>query len=276
MSIYESLPTCAANFGAGAPIRNVSAFDDSAPWNRMIAEDVVHALDQGRFPIVLADRKEHIRTLDRLVAESSPVKTTYRLEGALSAKMRRQVLMAVGKAREEGRPVVLFATASLVGEGFNLPELDTLFLAAPISFEGRLVQYVGRLQRATTGKSDVAVFDYVDADCPIFLKMFRKRVNTYQKLGYDVIGAGASALGQQLPLFWLDQAVRPKPSLRVDQWQAQPHGLNMITDYQANYIAWLLTQRHPSDSADRLAGALVEGLNGCQANGNAFKNPRTV
>lgn len=170
--------------------------------NRMIAKDVADALQHRRFPIVLADRKEQLGALERLVREASAHSLeTYCLKGSLSPKMRRQILASVAQAREEGRPVALFATASLVGEGFNLPELDTLFLAAPISFEGRLVQYVGRLQRDAAGKSDVAVYDFVDANCPIFLKMFRKRFNTYQKLGYDVIGAESLFAGEQLPLF---------------------------------------------------------------------------
>lgn len=171
--------------------------------NAMIGGDIASALEQGRFPLVLADRKEQIHTLEKLVGEASGCTVkTHCLEGSLSAKARRQVLVEVTRARDEGRPVALFATASLVGEGFNLPELDTLFLAAPISFEGRLIQYVGRLQRAAAGKSDVRVFDYVDVDCPIFLKMFRKRIKTYYKLGYDVLGAEVLTTGeQQLPLF---------------------------------------------------------------------------
>jgi len=96
------------------------------------------------------------------------------------------MLTDIAAARKDGKPIVLLATASLVGEGFDLPDLDTLFLASPISFEGRLVQYVGRLDRAFDGKANVEVFDYVDASCGVLLKMHRGRLKTFQKLVYDI------------------------------------------------------------------------------------------
>jgi superfamily II DNA or RNA helicase len=156
--------------------------------NRLIATEIAAALQMGRFPVVLADRREQVGVLEDLVMElADPTTETYRLEGPLSAKGRRQVLSDVMRARGNGKPVALFATASLVGEGFNLPELDALFLASPISFEGRLVQYVGRLQRVAVSKLDVVVFDYLDSACPVLLKMCRGRIKAYQKLGFEIV-----------------------------------------------------------------------------------------
>jgi superfamily II DNA or RNA helicase len=82
--------------------------------------------------------------------------------------------------------VCIFATGSLIGEGFDLPALDTLVLASPISFKGRLVQYAGRLHRASAGKADVRIHDYVDVSSPVMLKMYRKRRKAYEKMGYSV------------------------------------------------------------------------------------------
>ena len=154
--------------------------------NGCIAADIVKALRCGRFPLVLADRKDQIATLESMVRQSGDDSfAVFCLQGVLSAKRRRQMLIDITTARAKGLPTVLFATASLVGEGFDLPDLDTLFLAAPISFEGRLIQYVGRLDRVAEGKTDVEVFDYLDGSNPILLKMHRGRLKTFQKLGYD-------------------------------------------------------------------------------------------
>lgn len=78
---------------------------------------------------------------------------------------------------------MLLATASLIGEGYDLPRLDTLILAMPLSFKGRLVQYAGRLHRPHADKGEVRVYDYLD-DHPITLAMFRRRHSAYQQLGY--------------------------------------------------------------------------------------------
>ena len=155
--------------------------------NTMIADDVVAVLGRGRFSLVLADRKGQIKTLESMVRKASDgMYGIFCLEGLMSPKRRRQMLADISTARRDRKPTVLLATASLVGEGFDLPDLDTLFLASPISFEGRLVQYVGRLDRASEGKVGVEVFDYVDATCAVLLKMHRGRLKTFQKLGYVV------------------------------------------------------------------------------------------
>lgn len=71
-----------------------------------------------------------------------------------------------------------------MGEGFDCPLLDTLFLTFPIAFEGRLVQYVGRVLRPVAGKSTVVVHDYVDGGVPVLARMHRKRLSTYVSLGF--------------------------------------------------------------------------------------------
>ncbi len=83
--------------------------------------------------------------------------------------------------------LVLIATGQKIGEGFNFPRLDTLMLAAPIKFEGRLIQYVGRLNRLYDGKKDVIVYDYVDTHIGFFERQYKSRLKTYRKLGYQII-----------------------------------------------------------------------------------------
>jgi superfamily II DNA or RNA helicase len=87
--------------------------------------------------------------------------------------------------------VVLVATGSLLGEGFDCPPLDTLFLAFPIAFRGRIVQYVGRVLRPLEGKQRIEVHDYVDAKVPVLARMLTKRLAAYATLGFDLRGFGA-------------------------------------------------------------------------------------
>ncbi|MFA0026161.1 DEAD/DEAH box helicase, partial [Vibrio sp. 10N.261.49.A5] len=80
---------------------------------------------------------------------------------------------------------VLVATGKFVGEGFDLPRLDTLILALPVSWKGSLIQYVGRIQRQYQGKTEVKVIDYVDTKLPMLQRMFKKREKGYKALGFE-------------------------------------------------------------------------------------------
>jgi superfamily II DNA or RNA helicase len=85
-----------------------------------------------------------------------------------------------------GQPRVILATGSYIGEGFDDPKLDTLFLVMPISWRGTLQQYVGRLHRLHEGKRIVQVYDYVDASVPMLGRMFQKRLKGYNIIGYRI------------------------------------------------------------------------------------------
>ena len=87
---------------------------------------------------------------------------------------------------DEERAVV--ATGRYLGEGFDDPRLDTLFLALPISWKGTLAQCVGRLHRSHPGKTEVRVYDYVDARVPVLKRMFERRMKGYRALGYSESG----------------------------------------------------------------------------------------
>jgi superfamily II DNA or RNA helicase len=79
---------------------------------------------------------------------------------------------------------VILATGRYIGEGFDDARLDTLFLAMPISWKGTLIQYSGRLHRHHAGKREVRIYDYVDREIPVLLRMFEKRLRTYRAIGY--------------------------------------------------------------------------------------------
>ena len=82
------------------------------------------------------------------------------------------------------KSLILVTTGQKIGEGFDYPRLDTLILASPVSFAGRLEQYVGRLNRDYEGKRDVIVYDYIDSHIPVFDNMYLKRLRTYKKIGF--------------------------------------------------------------------------------------------
>jgi superfamily II DNA or RNA helicase len=156
--------------------------------NRQIAKDIVKALGENRCAAVLSDRKEHLIALESLLREMLPdtADAIFRIDGSMPQKQRAALLeklQAPGSAR---RPFALLSTSSLLGEGFDLPVLDTLFLAMPISFKGRIIQYAGRLHRTAEGKTDAQIYDYVEADHRLLAHMHRKRVSALRQMGYTI------------------------------------------------------------------------------------------
>ena len=154
--------------------------------NRLIVTDIAQVLKDNRNCAVLSDRKEHLATLERLVREMNPAfgDRVHRIDGGMGKKARAAVFMEIERHATVGTGFALLATSSLLGEGFDLPQLDTLFLTLPISFKGRIVQYAGRLHRDCEGKSEVRIYDYVEPEHPLTSHMFRKRMTAYRGMGY--------------------------------------------------------------------------------------------
>lgn len=148
-----------------------------------ICTDVHHAVTAGRTCLVLTQRIDHI---DAIVAGLADLGTQAQvLRGGLGKRARIAVAEAL-TADDLDAGVVLVATGSYLGEGFDWPDLDTLFLAFPLAFKGRVVQYVGRLLRTRPGKQQVELHDYVDSQIPVLDRMHRKRLPAYATLGFDV------------------------------------------------------------------------------------------
>lgn len=99
-------------------------------------------------------------------------------------KAHRTAILDQTENTPADEPLVVVATGQYLGEGFDCPQLDTLFLAFPISFKGRLVQYAGRLVRAHDGKTSVRVYDYADLKVPVLRAMHTRRLTTYKTLGF--------------------------------------------------------------------------------------------
>jgi len=154
----------------------------------LVASDIGTALSEGRFPLVLSDRKEHLEAIAQRVTEmfGSPSVNSFVITSANGKKERAKFIESARALHAQGKQAFLLSTGSLIGEGFDLPELCTLILAMPLSFKGRLVQYAGRLHRESEGKKDVRIYDYVDANLGLGITMFRKRLTTYRKMGYSI------------------------------------------------------------------------------------------
>ena len=153
-----------------------------AARNDLILTDVIRAVDEGRSPILLTERKDHLAFFaDRL---RGFVKHLIVLQGGMTEKERRASGAALAAIPDDEERLVL-ATGRYIGEGFDDARLDTLFLALPISWKGTLVQYTGRLHRPHPGKTDVRIFDYVDRTVPMLLKMFERRLRAYRAIGYQ-------------------------------------------------------------------------------------------
>jgi hypothetical protein len=149
--------------------------------NQLILNDVIAALEAGRSPILLTERKDHLEyfaTALRKVARHVVV-----LQGGTSVKERRKIAAQLAAIPDTEERIVL-ATGRYIGEGFDDARLDTLFLALPISWKGTLIQYTGRLHRLHPRKAEVRIFDYVDREVPMLLRMFEKRLRTYRAIGY--------------------------------------------------------------------------------------------
>lgn len=151
--------------------------------NQKIVQDVKASLASGRSPLVLTERKDHLFLLaEQLKGCTEHIITLY---GGMGVKQRRLEMEKLTNL-PEGTSRLIIATGKLIGEGFDDPKLDTLFLTMPISWRGTLQQYAGRLHRLHDGKKVVQIHDYIDENIPVLMRMFDKRIKGYRAMGYSL------------------------------------------------------------------------------------------
>jgi superfamily II DNA or RNA helicase len=143
--------------------------------NRLIAADVEKEAREGEgICLVLSDRKKHCEMLHGILRFKYGLDAGL-LTGDLSDEARKRVLENL----HQGRVKVLIATGQLIGEGFDCPDLSTLFLATPIRFSGRVMQYLGRILRPSRHKGSARVYDYVDVRVSPLVAAARARQRVY-------------------------------------------------------------------------------------------------
>ena len=152
--------------------------------NEMIVNDTRQVIADGRTPLILTRYKEQAKNLFDILSGAADY--VFLLYGDNSDRENSEIRKKLKEVLCE-KSIILIATGQKIGEGFDFPRLDTLMLAAPVSFDGRLEQYVGRLHRDYEGKKYVVVYDYIDAHLKVFEKMYSKRLRTYKRLGYSLI-----------------------------------------------------------------------------------------
>lgn len=151
--------------------------------NLLIVSDVRSAVKEGRTPLVLSDRIEHLKLLKNYLKDAALHVIV--IIGKGTQKQKKEQLKALNKVPASESLVVL-ATGKYAGEGFDDPRLDTLMLAMPFSWKGTLAQYCGRLHRNFAGKEEVLIYDYVDFRIQVFDHMYRNRLKGYKQLGYTI------------------------------------------------------------------------------------------
>lgn len=153
--------------------------------NQMIIDDVVKNYDKGRNCLVLTERTAHVEALTKSLSKRIP--DVISLTGGMGAKEIREKMQRITDAPRD-RQLTLVATGKYIGEGFDEPRLDTLFLAMPISWKGTLQQYAGRLHRLFEYKYEVQIYDYIDVHVRMLEKMYNKRLSGYASIGYKAKG----------------------------------------------------------------------------------------
>ncbi|MCD6296981.1 MAG: DEAD/DEAH box helicase family protein [Deltaproteobacteria bacterium] len=206
---------------------------DSEIRNQQIVEDVLKSYKRGRNCIILTLRTAHVELLAKKLREEVP--DVVMLMGGMGSKTTQEVFRRITDTPSD-KNLILVATGSFIGEGFDEPRLDTLFLAMPISWKGTLQQYAGRLHRLFMDKKEVQIYDYVDIHVRMLEGMYQKRLTGYASMGYktkseDIMSASPDIIFDKdsfLPVFSNDIACTKKEILIVSPFVRKRRATQMI------------------------------------------------
>lgn len=148
--------------------------------NELIVNDAASLLKKGRKILILTHLVEHVIALRERLQEKGI--QSIAIVGSMSRIEKRDIISEI-KGNIDGQSIII-STGQYLGEGTDIPYLDTLLMATPISWEGKVAQFVGRIAREFDGKQYTLIYDYVDFCIPLFYSMYQKRIKTYSSLGY--------------------------------------------------------------------------------------------
>lgn len=152
------------------------------PRNEVIIEDVIDAIHNGRVPVLLTERREHLEYFREKL--ENRIDNLIVFKGGMGKKQLTAAQDQLNSISDDKTNLIL-ATGRYLGEGFDHPRLDTLFLTLPVSWKGTIAQYAGRLHRDHHSKSEVIIYDYADINVPMLAKMHERRLRGYKAIGYE-------------------------------------------------------------------------------------------
>ncbi|MBN2321507.1 MAG: DEAD/DEAH box helicase family protein [Acidobacteria bacterium] len=243
---------------------------DSETRNQQIVDDVLANYELGRNCIVLSLRTAHVENLADKLREVVTDSDVITLTGGMGPKTTREVFQRISEIPEE-RKMILVATGHFIGEGFDEPRLDTLFLTMPISWKGTLQQYAGRLHRLYRTKKEVRIYDYVDVQVGMLERMYQRRLNGYAAMGYKAIGDDISSVPMDiiynresfLPVFINDIAAAKKEILIVSPFVRKRRTIQMMQQLKtamSNSVRVAVVTRPLDEYKPADQGALRESL----------------
>ncbi len=176
---YTNTRILEKNYSNAEMLKRLSA--DKAR-NYLIFKDITSEYNEGRQIIVLTERMDHLKLLEEMLEKS--LNNVFVIHGKVTNKKREEAIAKMTDLQNDS--FVLLATSKSVGEGFDLPSLNTLFQVLPISADTRVNQHSGRIERAYENKGLIKVYDYVDEAIPMAKSMYYKRLKEYEKKGYYI------------------------------------------------------------------------------------------
>ena len=236
--------------------------------NQMIVDDVVKSHGSGRNCLVLTERTSHLELIAGKLRERIPEVMT--LRGGRGTKEIAEIFKRISDTPTD-KQLTLVATGRYIGEGFDEPRLDTLFLTMPISWKGTLQQYAGRLHRLFEEKREVQIYDYVDIHVSMLEKMYHKRLNGYASIGYKA-KAGAVEMNSIdvifdksnfLPVYGNDILAAEREILIVSPFVTKRRTLQMMQQLEIalrNNVRVIVVTRPTGDFGKKEPTALQETL----------------
>ena len=232
---------------------------DDGMRNQLIIDDVVQCHKDGRNCLVLTERTNHVDLLAGELCKRIP--DVISLTGGMGIKETRETMTRISEVTDE-RPLTLVATGRYIGEGFDEPRLDTLFLAMPISWKGTLQQYAGRLHRLFEKKKEVLIYDYVDVRVRMLERMYNKRLAGYASIGYKAKGESIAAASPDiifdktnfLPVYCNDIVNASREILIVSPFVTKRRTLQMMQNFGialGNGVKVVVVTRPSEDFNDR-------------------------